>query len=152
MKACKWFAIVWVLSLSCSKDDENAIPANARELLTASKWQLIEQIQIDSTGKSENLYPTLPSFRKDDYYLFKQDSSYEVNDYLELRSYTTELIIDAGRWELTNNNSVLQLHSNMYTTTYEPATIQELSASTLATETKYPGDRSIVRTRYRSLK
>jgi hypothetical protein len=135
---------------SCAKDDSIVVKNNA-PLLTGVKWEVISIISVDSLNKETDLYSTLPAFMKDDYFLFNADSTYELNDNVVLRADSASAIIDAGNWELTHNGDSLELHSNFFSTTYYPAFIKELTQTSLSLERYYPGDKAVVRTKYKAI-
>jgi hypothetical protein len=121
-------------------------------LLAGKKWQVVSMVsKSDTSGQETDVFINLPEYRKDDFLRFNADSTYELNDNLILRSDTTEIIIDAGKWELADGNKYLQMHSYVFTTTYYPAEIKELTDNSLLLETYYESDSSRVTTRYRAV-
>lgn len=138
------------LYASCAKDDTIST-GNNTPTLTGVKWQVTSIINIDSLNQETDLYSTLTDFMQDDYFLFNIDSTYELNDNLNLRSDSASPVIDAGNWELTHNGDSLELHSNFFSTTYYPAFIEELTPTTLSLKRYYPGDKAIVKTKYKAI-
>lgn len=150
MKQLMWIfsgLVIGMLFMSCTKDDTISV-SNTRQMLLNKKWKITETTSIDSNGNEKDLFSALPPYRKDDYLLFNNDSTYELNDNLELDEDSLSTIIDAGRWALTQNGTYLELHSNLLNSSYEPALIKEISDNMLYVERKYTSDNSIVRTRY----
>lgn len=135
---------------ACGKDDSIDSVSRHRQLMD-TKWQVDMSVSIDSNGNETDLYSSLQEYAKDDYFLFKADSTYELNDNVLLRADSVSLIIDAGRWELSSDGSHLEMYSNVFNTEYEPARIVELNSAELLLERSYPGDRSRIRTRYRAV-
>jgi hypothetical protein len=95
-----------------------------------------------------NEYDSLPSFSKDDYFLFNRDSTYELNDHIDTMPGKNSKILDAGTWNIDNRQTYLEMHSDLYNTTYTPARIIELSAVKLILERTHPGDGSVTVTTY----
>jgi hypothetical protein len=148
---CLWLVVLYfgILQSGCTKDDTIE---NRRALLIEKKWQAVSMISKSDTSDQEiDMFINLPEYRKDDFFIFNPDSTYELNDNLILRSDTTEIIIDAGKWELSDGNNYLQMHSYIFTTTYYPALIKELTENSLMLETYYATDSSTVTTRYRAV-
>ena len=106
-----------------------------------------------NNGLLTNTYDSLPSFRRDDYFLFKRDSTYELNDHIDTMPGKNSKILDAGVWKINNtqiNNTqtYMEMHSDLYNTAYTPARIVELTASKLTLERTHPGDSSVTVTSY----
>lgn len=138
-----------ILYASCAKDDTVQVQ-HKEQSLTGIKWEVTSIVSIDSLNHETDLFSTLPDFMKDDYFLFNPDSTYELNDNLILRADSVSPIVDAGNWELTHNGDSLTLHSNFFSTTYYPAFIEELTQTTLSLKRYYPGDKTVVRTKYKA--
>lgn len=141
--------MVFLFVAACSKDD--AANLKERELLLANKkWELSAmKIKTDSGTVIDDAFITLPAYRKDDYVIFLPDSIYEYNDNLILRADTSSKILDAGRWKFIQNGNAIEMHSEVYNTTYNPALVLELSSTKLYLETHYP-DGSVVWTTFKS--
>jgi hypothetical protein len=121
-------------------------------MLIGKKWQAVSIMSRSDTSDAEiDRFINLPEYSKDDFLRFNADSTYELNDNLVLRSDTTSIIIDAGNWELTDGNNYLQMHSSVFTTTYHPALIKELTGASLLLERYFSSDSSTVTTRYRAV-
>lgn len=139
-------------NLSCSKDDTDTTEKKEnRELLIDKKWVVTSNISIDSLNNQTDLLQDIEDYKKDDYFLFKSDSTYELNDNIELRYDTASVIIDAGKWILSNDGTELNRHSDVYTRSYEPATIKELNDTLLVLESIFETDNSKLLTRYRKI-
>ena len=136
---------------SCSKDDEVNASENTRAMLINKKWMVTSSTSIDSLNNQTDLLANTEAFKKDDYFLFKPDSTYELNDNLVLRYDTASVIIDAGRWELSPDQEEIIRISNVFTTEYPPATIKEITDTSLFLESRFEGDNSIIRSRYRRI-
>ena len=133
------------LMSACSKAD--GIDTKQRsELLINKKWQLVVLTTKSANGQTViNGYDSLPSYRKDDYLLFRADSTYEYNDNVEMRPGVPSPILDAGEWKLIQDNKALELFSTFYTKSYPLFNIIELTETKLEMETKSESDGSIVR-------
>ncbi len=145
-----FIGFVTVLSfVACSKNSTDDLK-ETELLLTNKKWELSGlKMKTDSGTVIEDAYTPLPAFRKDDYLIFLPDSTYEYNDNILLRADTSSKILDAGRWKLIDRAKSISMRSEIYSTTYNPAMILELSASKLFLETQYP-DGSVVWTTFKA--
>ncbi len=139
-----------LLITGCDKDDD-LVPGNIREQLVAKKWKRISIVSTDSAGTETDLYTPLAEFQKDDYLLFNADSTYELNDNLTLRADTVTRIVDAGKWELVENNTAIRMYSNIFLTWYEPLSILTLNEQTLEVKADFASDRSSVKTVYQRI-
>jgi|GEM_PF-6821041 len=151
MRARKVYFLVFVIVLfvvACSKNSDDQ--KETELLLTNKKWELSGlKMKTDSGTVIEDAYTPLPAFRKDDYLIFLPDSTYEFNDNLVLRADTSSKILDAGRWKLIDGGKAISMHSEIYSTTYNPGMILELNSSKLFLETKY-SDGSVVWTTFKA--
>ena len=149
-----YFAVlVWVLMLAsfgCTKEDTLVIERK-QWLLVNKKWQLSGMSSKTAGGAFTNEFDSLPSFRKDDYFVFKPDSTYEFNDNMDTMPGKNSKILDVGTWKLDEKELKLEMHSDLYNITYNPAKILELSTSNLSLERTHPGDGSITLTSYKAL-
>lgn len=136
--------------LGCTKED-TIIIERKQWLLINKKWQLTGMSVKTADGIFTNKYDSLPSFRKDDYFLFKPDSTYEFNDNIDTMPGKNSKILDAGIWKLDSKQTQLEMHSDLYNTTYNPARIIELNTTKLILERTHPGDGSVTVTTYKSL-
>lgn len=135
---------------SCSKDDNDTTKRKEnRELLVDKKWVMSSNISIDSLNNQTDLLQDIEDYKKDDYFLFKPDSTYELNDNIELRYDTASVIIDAGKWVLSADGTELLRHSDVFTRTYSPAVIKEITDTSLLLESNFDTDNSKILTRYR---
>ena len=144
------FTMILAFLFGCTKDDTIVIERKYW-LLVNKKWQLSGMSIKTANGISTNTYDSLPSFRKDDYFVFKTDSTYEFNDNTDTMPGKNSKIIDAGIWKLDQKETVLEMHSDMFNTTYNPARLVELSNSKLSLERIHPGDGSVTTTTYKAL-
>jgi hypothetical protein len=144
------FCIVLVFLFGCIKDDAIVIERKYW-LLVNRKWQLSGMSVKAANGILTNEYDSLPSFRKDDYFVFKPDSTYQFNDNTDTMPGKNSRILDVGIWKLDQKETVLEMHSDMFNTSYNPARILELSSSKLSLERRHPGDGSVTITTYKSL-
>ena len=152
MNKC-YFLILCLVTVqlnSCTKDDTILIKMK-QGLLINKKWQLTSMSVKTANGPLTNAYDSLPPFRKDDYFLFKNDSTYELNDHIDTMPGKNSKILDAGSWKTNTSQTYLEMHSDLYNTTYNPARIIELSATKLTLERIHPGDASITVTIYKPL-
>lgn len=107
----KCFIIVFCLFLlACSKDDSSdPTPQKTRtELLIDKKWQktAISGKLADGTIVPDG-FTSLPSYAKDDYYLFKSNLKYELNDNIEMHPGQTDKVIASGSWALVSSDQYL---------------------------------------------
>ena len=146
------FASFIIVIISCKKDDGiNSDNASKRTLLINKKWQIQSNISIDSMNRETDLFTGLEAYQKDDYTLYNADSTYEINDNFILQSDSISKIIDSGTWLLSDDNSTLLRHSDMFQHDYEPVVIKQLSSTALITESYFPSDHSTIRTSYVSV-
>lgn len=143
-------SILFCCSLGCTNEDALLIEKK-HWLLVNKKWQLSGMSIKTMNGAVTNKYDSLPSFQKDDYFIFKPDSTYEFNDNLDTMPGKHSKILDAGKWKLENKETVLEMHSDVFNTTYNPARILELSSAKLSLERTHPGDGTVTVTSYKSL-
>ena len=130
--------IVLLFVAACSKNGEDDLKEK-KVLLTSKKWQLAGlKLKTDSGTIVEDAFTPLPAYRKDDYLLFSSDSTYEYNDNLIVRVDSTSKILDAGRWYFIDGGRSIYMRSEVYSTTYNPPIILELSNTKLFLETHYP--------------
>jgi hypothetical protein len=135
---------------SCTKED--AIVIESKEgFLINKKWQLTGMSLKAANGITTNEYDSLPSYRKDDYFLFKPDSTYEFNDNTDTMPGKHSRILDVGSWKFKNRQTLLEMHSDVYNTTYNDARIMELSSGRLSLERTHPGDGTVTITTYKPL-
>lgn len=144
------FSMILAFLFGCTKDDSIVIERKYW-LLVNKKWQLSGMSIKTANGILTNAYDSLPSFRKDDYFVFKPDSTYGFNDNTDTMPGKNSRILDAGTWKLDQKETVLEMHSDMLNTIYNPARILELSSSKLSLERIHPGDGSVTTTTYKSL-
>lgn len=151
MKQC-FIAILSLVVLNfcgCTKDDSIVIEVK-QGLLINKKWQLTGMSVKVPNGLLTEKFDSLPSYRKDDYFLFRHDSTYEFNDHLDTMPGKHSKILDAGTWSLDNRQTHLGMESDVFNTRYTPARIIELSTSKLSLERIHPGDGSVTITTYKS--
>ena len=152
MKAVAVYLLVLSgLFLSCTK--VTGIDGKQRsQLLINKKWQMTKLVtKTDSGTTSINGVDSLPNYRKDDFLLMKEDSTYEYNDHLVMRPGESSHIIDAGNWLLISGNHALELHSTVYARTYPPFQILELNDTSMLLETKSTADGSTVQMTFRPM-
>ncbi|MGZ5133742.1 MAG: hypothetical protein ACXWCG_01275 [Flavitalea sp.] len=147
----KYYILVLCLFIvqlnSCTKEDTIVIDKN-RELLVNKKWKITFMSIQTNNGLLTNTYDSLPSFRRDDYFLFKRDSTYELNDHIDTMQGKNSKILDAGVWKINNTRAYMEMQSDLYNTTYTPARIVESTATKLTLERIHPGDSSVTVTSY----
>lgn len=144
-------AVLGILILflaACSKSEVSG--KDVRGLLVSKQWVIVSNISVDSTGKEVDILASAEEYEKDDYLLFNEDSTYEINDNLILRSDTATRLLDAGTWMLSPDQKTLERESRIYPTIYHPSTIKEISESELYLETSFSTDKSLIKTRYRA--
>lgn len=143
------YSVLMLNSPGCTKDDDLVIERK-QWLLVNKKWQL-SGMAVTTAGISIDRYDSLPAYRKDDYFLFRPDSTYEFNDNTDTMPGSNSKILDVGTWRLDEKEMELEMHSDQYNTTYNPAKVQELSNTTLSLRRIHPGDSSITVTTYKAL-
>ena len=140
------YAVLVLNCFACTKDDELVIERK-QWLLINKKWQL-SGMSINTGGIVVNEYDSLPSYRKDDYFIFRPDSTYEFNDNADTMPGNTSSILDIGTWTFNEKQMELGMHSDQYNSTYNPAKILELTTTNLSLQRTHPGDGSITVTNY----
>ena len=141
--------MIFINLCGCTKEDTIVIEVK-QGLLVNKRWQLTGMSVKTANGKLTNEYDSLPSYRKDDFFFFKQDSTYEFNDHIDTMPGKHSKILDAGTWKLDRRQTQLEMQSDVYNTTYNPARIIELSANKLSLQRMHPGDGSVTVTTYKS--
>ena len=136
--------------ISCTKDDDIVIERKQWVLIN-TRWQLTGVLEKTFNGVFTNKYDSLPSFRKDDYFVFKADSTYELNDHLDTMPGKNSKILDAGVWSINAAQTHIKMHSDVFNTDYNPARIVELTSTRLSLERVHPGDGSVTVTTYKAL-
>lgn len=148
------FTQLLILSLlaACSKDSTQPQTSQSRtDLIIGKKW-----VMISMTGKLANgsivgeQIGSLPDHKKDDYWYFKQDLSFELNDNMNKRPGTSSAILEKGTWKLINSDTYLDLRSADPGTTYFPTKILELSAAQMKWESTDPSDGTVIYTTYKA--
>ena len=133
----------------CTKDDTIQVK-NYEQLLVDKKWQLTAITTGSANGVSVNKFDSLPAYSKDDYFLFKADSTFELNDNIDtMPGSKHSRILDEGTWELTSSGD-LDMHSDVFNSDYTRAKILELDSKVLRLERRHPGDGSVTTTSYKS--
>ena len=144
MKTTLQLFVAAILFAGCSKEEIPPLKT-AQEMLVNKKWQLVAQTtKVDSLPNIKDDFAALPGYEKDDYFIFKPDSTYEYNDNVIARPDASSKILDAGKWELLNGGKQIQLKSTVFTTKYPPSEIKEFTETKLFLETRYPGDGSVI--------
>ncbi len=143
--------IVIALFLGCSKDDAPTQPQQSRtDLLVGKKW-----VMTSMTGKLANgsmvteQIGLLPEYKKDDYWFFKPDLTFEFNDNSNKRPGSTISVLDQGTWRLVNGDSYIELKSNSPATSYFPTKVLEITSAQMKWESTDPADGTIIYTTYK---
>jgi hypothetical protein len=140
--------IIFIFIGGCTKEDTIVIE-NKTGLLVDKKWQLTGLTIKSSAGVFSDEYDSLPAYRKDDYFIFKRDSTYEFNDHIDTMPGKHSKILDAGIWKFNNRQTHVEMQSDVFNTTYNPARLIELSTNKLLLERTHPGDGSVTTTTYK---
>lgn len=144
--------LLLALALSCAgcTEDDNIMIERKQWTLINTRWQLTGLSEKTASGPFSNKYDSLPSFRKDDYFVFRSDSTYELNDHLDTMPGKNSKVLDAGVWTINAAQTHLQMHSDVFNTDYNPARILELTSTRLSLERVHPGDGSVTVTTYKA--
>ena len=134
----------------CTKEDTIVIERK-QWLLINKKWQITGLSVKTTNGNTTNEYDSLPSFSKDDYFLFRADSTYQFNDNLDTMPGKNSKILDAGTWQLNNKQTHLEMHSDVFNTSYTTARILELGSTKLSIERTDTGNGSVTVTTFKAL-
>lgn len=107
------YPIALILFFSCKKDHLNSGNTELREqLIVDKKWEPVAlSYQLDNGSEGPDVFSSLPEYKKDDYWLFRADGSYEINDNEKLRPDILTSFIDAGTWKFYSLKEYLQLTS-----------------------------------------
>ena len=139
------FMVVFALIVNISCEKVQIAGKSRKEMLVNKRWQIsAKSVQNGNGVLTQDAYSSMPANEKDDFFIFNSDSTYEFNDNTNTRTDSTSVVLDAGTWELIDNDKYLELHSTVFTTTYNPSLIKELTDTKLYLETRYPGDGSII--------
>jgi hypothetical protein len=141
--------IAFIYLCGCTKEDTIVIEAK-QGLLINKRWHLTGLSVKTANGNIVNEYDSLPSYRKDDYFFLKQDSTYEFNDNIDTMPGKHSKILDAGIWKIDSRQTHLEMQSDVYNTTYNPARIIELTTNKLSLERTHPGDGSVTTSTYKA--
>ena len=143
------YSVLMVSFTSCTKEDDLVIERK-QWLLVNKKWQL-SGMSVNTSGLIVNEFDSLPSYRKDDYFIFRPDSTYEFNDNIDTMPGNNSKILDIGTWRFNEKEMELEMHSDQFNTTYTPAKVLELSTTNLSLQRTHPGDGSVTVTTYKAL-
>lgn len=127
---------------ACNKnDDDDPNDKSRTELLINKKWQVtaISGKLSDGTVVPDD-FSGLPDNKKDDYYFFKANLTYEINENTLLRPGSTTPIFDAGTWRLLNSDEYLEMTSNDSNTSFGVIKIIKLTETVLETRQEGDGD------------
>lgn len=150
MKVTRLLLLVIVLSYFGCTEDDNIVIERKQWVLINTRWQLTGLSEKTAGGPFSNKYDSLPSFRKDDYFLFHADSTYELNDHLDTMPGKNSKVLDAGVWRINAAQTHIEMHSDVFNADYNPARIVELTNTRLSLERVHPGDGSITVTTYKA--
>ena len=142
--------LVAIFCYAACVEDDTLLIEKKQWILVSKKWKLTGMTVKLANGTTRNEYDSLPLFRKDDYFFFRADSTYELNDNIDTMPGKNSKILDAGVWSMDNKDTRLNMHSDLLNTNYTPARILELTNTTLSLERSHPGDGSVTITNYRT--
>ena len=110
-------AVMVLIFVACKDDELYGINSNTKSYLLANKKWQTSAIYVKSPQGLviRDEYVLLPEFRKDDYYLFRADSTFELNDNVSRDPIATSPVLASGNWNLIKSEQFLKLE-----TTYNP--------------------------------
>lgn len=107
--------LIWVIGfctvISGCKDDElYGLNVDTRTYLLANKkWQNSAIYVADARGTViRDEYTPMPDYLKDNFLLLRADSTFELNDGINIDPLSTNTIISSGRWRLIANEQFLK--------------------------------------------
>ena len=118
-----------ILFASCKKNEETT-PPTPSELLTRSGWKLVKEEEKQNNGNWVDYTSTIPACEKDDIFLLKTDSKYEVNEGASKCAPGNPHIVQEGGWALVDNNTGIKFNKD-FGTVYATEKIELLNESTL---------------------
>lgn len=125
---------ILILSLfSCKQDNLYGINTDTRlSLLVDKKWQTVAMYVKSPEGTiiRDNL-ALFPDYRKDDYYLFRADSSFELNDHVNLQPGSLSPVIDSGSWTFTNQDQFIVMSGGSELPNLSPLKINVITQTDL---------------------
>jgi hypothetical protein len=93
---------------SCSKSDSNETNSqNKFKLLVNKKWQFLTVSAVLADGTTQSDYfANQPDYKKDNYYYYKSDLTFTINDNIKKNNPGDPDIIDSGTWVLHSDESI----------------------------------------------
>jgi hypothetical protein len=133
------FALIFLFS--CKKDHLNTGNTELRDqLIVDKKWEPVAlNYKQDNGSEGPDVFSSLPEYKKDDYWLFRADGTYEINDNLKLRPGVLTSFIDAGTWKFYSFKEYFQLTSLNPDVRYSLSRIVSLSENELKIEMESEG-------------
>jgi len=131
-----YFLLLVCFSLSCSKSNDNQ-SLNKTEQLVNKKWKFSAMGGKSPSGMIWDDYAGLPSYQKDDFYLFKPDFTFIYFDNGDLVPGSIRLEKYEGTWSLSNSDSYINITVTVQgipSTTFAPQKIVEFSTTTMRWE------------------
>ena len=135
-----FFAFTLLFLLSCQKEPPGFGPVKSKiELLVNKKWQTTGiSVKLADGTVIPNFLSTLPEEEKDDYYFYRPDLTFEINDNILKKEGSSSDILQTGSWSLFNSD--LQMTSDDSAYIFYPVKIIELTEDKLKIQISHNGD------------
>jgi hypothetical protein len=113
MKVLTILLITLIIAGCNKKHDGSALNKSRKDLLINKKWQVlsISRLLDDGMTVDPDYYSKLPEYEQDDYYFFRWNLTYDINENKVRRPLSEEQLYDNGTWSLTQGDKYLELQS-----------------------------------------
>lgn len=120
----------------CKEDDLYGINSDTRTFLLANKkWQTASIFVKSPQGLIiRDEYILLPDYKKDDYFIFRADSTFLLNDNTLRDPLATSEVLAGGGWILQMNEEILKLRVDYGATPIDSMKITVISADNFSVE------------------
>lgn len=86
------------------------LSASNKELLVDKKWKYVSiKLYVENEYDTVDVYANTSDFVRDDYYIFKTDNTYELNDNILKENESDPDIIQKGTWSFNKMQTILSL-------------------------------------------
>lgn len=128
--------VVLVFLLSCKDDELFGINSDTRTFLLVNKKWKNSAIYVRSIQGQvlRDEYTFLPDYRKDDYFFFRADSTFELNDNVVKDPIAPGAVLANGTWNLLSSEQFLKLRSETGTVFQDSVKISSINDNTLLIE------------------